>query len=81
MKIAKLRWVGQVIRMSDSEMSKRIMNYNTERKRRAGNPKARARWIDAVDTDMRNVGVRNWRKEAKDRDGRRRILEEANAHL
>jgi hypothetical protein len=30
---------------------------------------------------MRSAGVRNWRMEAKDRDGWRRILEEAKAHL
>jgi hypothetical protein len=30
---------------------------------------------------MRKAGVRNWRMEAKDRDGWQRILEEAKAHL
>jgi hypothetical protein len=28
MKTARLRWTGHVIEMSDSEMSKRIINYN-----------------------------------------------------
>jgi hypothetical protein len=51
MKIARLRWAGHVFRISDSEMSKRIMNYNPEGKRRTGRPKAR--WTDAVDNDMR----------------------------
>jgi hypothetical protein len=30
---------------------------------------------------MRKPSVRNWRMEAKDEDGRCRILEEAKAHL
>jgi hypothetical protein len=38
MKIAKLRWAGHVIRMSDSEMSKRIMNYQPERKKEQEGP-------------------------------------------
>jgi hypothetical protein len=55
------------------------MNYNLEGKRRVGRPKAR--WIDAADKHMRKAGVRNWKIEAKDRDGWRRILEEAKADL
>jgi hypothetical protein len=58
--------------MSDSEMSKQIMNYNPVGERKAG--KQKARLIDAVKNDMRNAGVRNWRMEAKDRDGWWRIL-------
>jgi hypothetical protein len=60
-------------------MSKQIMNYNPEWKRRAGRPKAK--WIDAVANAVRKAGVRNWRMEAKDRDGWQRILEEAKARL
>jgi hypothetical protein len=60
-------------------MSKRITNYNSEDKIRGGRPKAR--WIDAVDNDMRKASVRNWRMEAKERDGWRRILEKATAYL
>jgi hypothetical protein len=51
------------------------MNYNPETKRRAENSKAR--WIVFVDNGARKTGVRNWRMYAKDRDGCRRILEEA----
>jgi hypothetical protein len=53
--------------MNGSEMSKQIMNYNPEGERRGGRPKAR--WIGALDNDMRKAGVGNWRMEAKDRDG------------
>jgi hypothetical protein len=60
--------------MSDSEMSKGTVTYNPEGKRRAGRPKAK--WIDAVENNVRKAGVRNWRTEAKDRVGWRRIVEE-----
>jgi hypothetical protein len=56
-----------------------ITNYNLEGKGRVRTTKAR--WIDAVDKAMRKAGVRNWGTEAKDREGWRRILEEAKAHL
>jgi hypothetical protein len=79
MKIARLRWARHVIRMSDTEMSKLIMNYSPEGEKRARRPKAIC--IDAVDNDMRKAGVRNWRMEAKDRDGWCRILEESKAHI
>jgi hypothetical protein len=41
MKAARLRWAGHVLRMSDGEMPKRIMNYSEEGKRRVGSTKAR----------------------------------------
>ena len=54
------------------------MNGNAEGKRSVG--KARAKWIDVVNNDMRKTGVRNWRTEADDWDEWRRILEEAKDH-
>jgi hypothetical protein len=33
-----------------------------------------------VNKDTRKASVRNWRREAKDRDGLRRIPEELKAH-
>jgi hypothetical protein len=52
------------------------MNYNPEGKRRVGWPKAR--WFGVVKNDIRKVGVRKWRIEAKDRDGWWRTLEEVS---
>ena len=54
------------------------MNYSPEGEGRVGMPKAK--WIDLVN-DMTQAGVSNWWTEAKDRDGRLRILEEDKAHL
>jgi hypothetical protein len=79
MKTARLRWAGHVIGMSGSEMSKRIMNYNPKGKRRA--ERSKEIWTDTVDNDTRKSDVTDWRIDAKDTDGWRRILEEAKAHL
>ena len=70
-KMARLRRAGSVMRISDSEIPERTTNFNTQRKRRVRIPKVR--WIDVVNNDMRKVGG--------DRDGWRRILEGAKAHL
>jgi hypothetical protein len=40
-----------IIRMADSGMPKRFMNYIPEGKRRVGRPKVR--WINAVNNNMR----------------------------
>jgi hypothetical protein len=56
-----------------------FMNYNPEVKRRVGRPKVR--WINVAKNGMKKASHRNWRIAAKDRDGWRSILEEANAHL
>jgi hypothetical protein len=40
---ARLRWAGHIIRMSDSEMPQRIINYNSEGSRKAASPNVR--WI------------------------------------
>lgn len=61
------------------EMPKRITNYNPERKRLVGRPKAR--WSDDVNIDLRNAVTGNWRVDGKDRDGWQGIPEEAKAHL
>ena len=43
--------------------------------RRAGKPKLR--WLESVQEDLKNMGVRNWRRKSRDRDEWRTILEDA----
>jgi hypothetical protein len=61
------------------EMPKRIMNYNSEGKRRVGRHKVK--WVDVVNNDFRKASVRHWRREGDDRDRWWRILEEVKMHL
>jgi hypothetical protein len=77
--LAWLRWGGQAIEMSYSEMPKRVMNYNSQGKRRVEISEARK--IDVENKEMRKAGVITWGIEAKDRDETQSILEQASVHL
>lgn len=74
-KLTRLRWAGHVRRKEDSEICKMIWSAQPEGSRKRGRP--RLRWKDEVDGDARDLGLRNWWREALDRANWRKILEEA----
>jgi hypothetical protein len=63
--------------MQDTAIPKKMYGklYTT---RRRGRPKTR--WLDDVSTDLRKMGINEWRGRARDGEVWRRIGMEAKAH-
>ena len=77
-KLGRLRWAGHIARADNSYPPKNILSSTLEGRRRRGRPKLR--WLDGIEEDARRIGARDWRRAALDRDGWRRLLEEARIH-
>jgi hypothetical protein len=76
-KIQRIRWLGHVERMQDTAIPKKMYG-KLHATRRRGRPKKR--WLDDVSTDLRKMGINEWRDRARDREVLRRIGMEAKAH-
>jgi hypothetical protein len=74
-KITRLRWAGNTVRIQDNLPCKKITLGKPGGGRRAGKPNLR--WMDGVMRDAEKLGIRNWRIKARDRNGWRRLLESA----
>jgi hypothetical protein len=61
--------------MNDNEPSKRIITSKPEVQR--GRGRRKLRWIDVVEEEARRPGCRNWKTDAQDKGGWRKIVEEA----
>jgi hypothetical protein len=77
-KIGRLRWLGHLFRMQELDPCRELTLYKAEGTRRVGKP--RARWLESVETDLRKMGVKNWRRKAQDRKQCRTILKKAKIH-
>jgi hypothetical protein len=70
-KSQRIRWLGHIERMQDTAIPKKmyVKLYAT---RRRGKPKSR--WLDDVFTDLRKMGINEWRDRARGREVWRRIV-------
>jgi AAA+ ATPase superfamily predicted ATPase len=73
----RLRWIGHVERMEDSRSVKKIFKGKPEGRRGTGRP--RKRYLDDVEDDLEQLGVRGWRRKASEREEWAKILKEAKA--
>jgi hypothetical protein len=64
--------------MRDTAIPKKMLYGKLYATRRIGRPKTR--WLDDVSTDLRWMGINEWRDRARDREAWRRIAMEAKAH-
>jgi hypothetical protein len=76
-KAHKLRWLGHVERMPETQMPKKILKGRLDNRRRRGHP--RVRWMDSVIADLATMGIRGWKTKVADRDAWRTVVNEARA--
>jgi hypothetical protein len=61
-----LHWIGHVERMEESRIPFKLIHSDPEGRRRTGRP--RKRWVEDVEEDLRKMGVRGWRRTAKEKN-------------
>ena len=78
-KIRRLEWLGQVIRMNETRSVKKIFEGKLEGRRGRGRPTLR--WINNVKDDLRKLSVKRWRTKALDREEWASIVREDKGKL
>jgi hypothetical protein len=73
-KIGRLKWLGQLLRMQELDPCRKLTVLKTEGFRGVGKPKLK--WLESVEGELKNF-LSNWRRESQDREQWRRVLEEA----
>jgi hypothetical protein len=77
-RLNRLRWFGQVQRMEENRIPKRVLCMNLGTTRMRGRP--RNRWQDEVRKDGRIIGGEGWQEKVYDREERKKLLRTARNH-
>jgi hypothetical protein len=78
-KVRRPEGVGQVVGMSDCRIVKKAFLGKSDGRRKAGKPKLRYLYCTA--NDLKEMGVKRWRKKAEDRSVRAILLKETKVKL
>jgi hypothetical protein len=78
-KLTRLECSSHLTRMSDYGAVKKVFLGKPDGGRKTGRPKLR--WVDCTENDLKLIGVKRWRKKAKDRSVWAIILKEALVNL
>jgi len=62
----RLQWFGHIMRRSEGETIRAVIEWKPEGKRPRGRP--RKRWLDVVEEDLKAVGVQEWKEIIQDRE-------------
>jgi hypothetical protein len=73
-KSRRTAWIDQVMQMDDKKTHKRVMDWKPIGIRIRGRP--RKRWIVDIEEDMQTMGIREWRKQCKEKAERKTINQE-----
>jgi hypothetical protein len=73
-----ISWLGNLERMEEDRMPRKIFTQELERMRRRGRP--RKGWKEEVERDLQVLGVRRWRESVTDRKKWKDIVRQSEAH-
>ena len=65
-KALRIRWLVQIRRMSEERMPKMIVIAKIDSGR--GRGRSEKRWVDDLESDLRSLGIRNWKIKARNRN-------------
>jgi hypothetical protein len=77
-KVARIRWLGHLVRMEENSPSKQITFLQPEGCQKKG--RSKLRWLDSVFKYIKLLKVETWWKKALDRNIWGRIIKEAKVH-
>ena len=66
-KCQRIRWLGHIERMQDTEIPKKVLYGKLYATRQRGRP--RMRWLDDVSMDLRKMGENEWTQQGTERPG------------
>jgi hypothetical protein len=78
-KVRRLEWLGHIIRVNENRTVKKIFEEKLGGRRGRGRP--RLRWMDDVEEDLRNMGIKRWSIKVFDRVEWASIIKEAKTKL